>query len=321
MTIPAPFPWFGGKTRAASLIWERLGDVPNYIEPFAGSLAVLLSRPGAPGIETVNDKDRYLANLWRAIAADPEAVACYADRPVNECDLYAIHRWLVNTGAERIQRMEDDPDYYDAQVAGWWLWGICQWIGSGWCSAAHTRKRPHLGNAGKGVHRQLPHLGDAGMDGAAYEAEPAILPWLMALQARLRRVRVCCGDWSRVLGPSVTEKHGLTGIVLDPPYDLALRDAGCYAVDAEGLSGEVRAWAIANGENPRLRIVLCGYDGEHAMPDGWECVVWNANGGYGNQVKAGRGRDNAAKERLWFSPHCLRPGLFGDADFGSVGKG
>lgn len=42
MTLRAPFPWFGGKSRAAPLIWEALGDVRNYVEPFAGSLAVLL---------------------------------------------------------------------------------------------------------------------------------------------------------------------------------------------------------------------------------------------------------------------------------------
>jgi len=28
--IKSPFPWFGGKSRAAELIWSRLGDVPNY---------------------------------------------------------------------------------------------------------------------------------------------------------------------------------------------------------------------------------------------------------------------------------------------------
>jgi site-specific DNA-adenine methylase len=44
--MKAPFPWFGGKSRAAHLVWERFGNVPNYVEPFAGSLAVLLSRPG-----------------------------------------------------------------------------------------------------------------------------------------------------------------------------------------------------------------------------------------------------------------------------------
>lgn len=35
--LRAPFPWFGGKRRVASLVWERFGNVPNYVEPFAGS--------------------------------------------------------------------------------------------------------------------------------------------------------------------------------------------------------------------------------------------------------------------------------------------
>ena len=42
--LKAPFPYFGAKSRAAPLIWERLEDVKYYIEPFAGSLTVLLSR-------------------------------------------------------------------------------------------------------------------------------------------------------------------------------------------------------------------------------------------------------------------------------------
>jgi DNA adenine methylase len=70
-SLRAPFPWFGGKSRAAALIWERLGPVANYVEPFAGSLAVLLGRPHPPRIETVNDRDAYLANFWRALAAAP----------------------------------------------------------------------------------------------------------------------------------------------------------------------------------------------------------------------------------------------------------
>ena len=48
MTAPevlaAPFPWFGGKRRAAPTIWEALGDPGGYVEPFAGSAAVLLAR-------------------------------------------------------------------------------------------------------------------------------------------------------------------------------------------------------------------------------------------------------------------------------------
>jgi DNA adenine methylase len=100
VTLRAPFPWFGGKSRVAPLVWERFGDVRNYVEPFAGSLAVLLGRPSAARVETVNDANAYLANFWRALAgenADPDAVAFYADQPVNEADLHARHRWLVES--------------------------------------------------------------------------------------------------------------------------------------------------------------------------------------------------------------------------------
>jgi hypothetical protein len=35
--LKAPFPWFGGKSRVAPLVWERFGDIAVYAEPFAGS--------------------------------------------------------------------------------------------------------------------------------------------------------------------------------------------------------------------------------------------------------------------------------------------
>jgi hypothetical protein len=65
--LKAPFPWFGGKSRVADIVWDRFGDVPNYVEPFFGSGAVLLGRPHAQGTETVNDLDCMLANFWRAL--------------------------------------------------------------------------------------------------------------------------------------------------------------------------------------------------------------------------------------------------------------
>jgi DNA adenine methylase len=174
--MKAPFPWFGGKRRVADVVWSAFGDVDNYVEPFAGGLAVLLERPEsheriATGAETVNDADLYLANLWRAIVANPEAVAQAADWPVNETDLFARHLWLVNEGKARLSCMEGDPDFCDAKVAGWWLWGVCAWIGLGWCSGTGPWRvgedgRPHLGDAGQGVNRKRPHLGDAGEWGA-----------------------------------------------------------------------------------------------------------------------------------------------------------
>jgi hypothetical protein len=306
MMIKAPFPYFGGKKRAAEIIWKRFGDVKNYVEPFAGSLAVLLSRPHDPGTETVNDADCYLSNFWRALKNDHKAVAEHADWPVNECDLLARHKWLL-AQTDFIQRMKTDPDYYDVKIAGWWVWGLCSWIGQGWCYAEAqqlphlgdagmgiNRKLPHLGNAGMGINRKLPHLGNAGRDLEEY---------FFHLSDRLRKVRVACGDWSRVLGDSVTIKHGTTGVFLDPPYSSARNQS--YAVDSAGVAGDVREWAIANGDNEFYRIALCGYDGEHDMPDSWGKVAWKAAGGYGSQG-IGQGRENSAKETIWFSPFCLK---------------
>lgn len=78
------------------------------------------------------------------------------------------------------------------------------------------------------------------------------------------------------------------------------------------VAHEVREWAIANGDNPELRIALCGYDGEHKMPDSWTEIAWKANGGYGNQAnQETTGRANAGRERIWFSPYCLtQPTLY-----------
>ena len=45
MILKAPFPYFGGKSRAAALVWPRFGVVRNYCEPFFGSGAMLLARP------------------------------------------------------------------------------------------------------------------------------------------------------------------------------------------------------------------------------------------------------------------------------------
>jgi len=134
----------------------------------------------------------------------------------------------------------------------------------------------------------------------------ALVAWMQALAARLRRVRVCCGDWMRVLGPSVTVKLGLTGIILDPPYSHSERDSAIYAIEAD-IAPAVQAWCLANGDNPLLRIVLCGYDGEYTLP-GWRVVEWKANGGMGNQRQGGD-NENRHRERLWLSPACLQAQL------------
>ena len=122
--LVAPFPWFGGKRTIASDVWKNFGEVRNYVEPFFGSGAVLLSRDNACDVETVNDADGLLVNFWRAVRCEPEAVAVAADWPVSETDLMARHIWLIGQRESLTARLEADPDWYDVKIAGWWLWGI-----------------------------------------------------------------------------------------------------------------------------------------------------------------------------------------------------
>ena len=279
-----------------------------------GSAAVLLARPSEPRIETVNDADALLANFWRAVQQAPDEVATHADWPVNEADLHARHLWLVRRKPEIRAACMADPDWCDPKAAGWWVWGLSQWIGSGWCDdKALTLQAPRCnGLGGQGIHgakvpNKMPKVGLngvgvsslSGVHGEGMAQASGIHAWFAALQHRLRRVRVCCGDWKRVTGDSVILGNGVTGILLDPPYD---GHADLYAEGNE-VFRETAAWAVEKGADPRLRIILCGYEGHFAPPPGWETVEWKANGGYGNVA----GNLNKHRERLWCSPACLRP--------------
>ena len=70
--VIAPFQYPGGKHRSASTVWSAIGDVRRYVEPFAGSLGVLLARPGDPHAtpsafgtrRTVSDREALTPTGW-----------------------------------------------------------------------------------------------------------------------------------------------------------------------------------------------------------------------------------------------------------------
>ena len=347
--LVAPFPWFGGKARVASRIWARFGDVQNYVEPFCGSAAVLLAAPEPPKIATLNDADGFVANFWRALIAEPDAVAQHLDWPVNEIDLFARHVWLVKRSGELRTRLEAEPDYYDAKIAGWWCWGACAWIGTGWCSGEGpwsvgddgqqvnirgnagqgvnrklphlgdagqgvNRKLPHLGDAGKGVNRQLPHLGDAGKGvnrklphlgdagkGVCERITEHLHAYMHRLADALRTARVTCGDWSRIVTPSCTTRHGITAVLLDPPYGEGEMEYSAEGNQDKDVAEAVWRWACENGDDPLLRIAVCGYEDGRTVPPGWSVLRWTARKGYASTEEA---RENSRRECIWFSPHC-----------------
>src|SRR5690349_23451888 len=116
MTLQAPFPYFGGKRRAAAQVWAALGDPGGYVEPFAGSAAVLLGRPKIKGrrVETINDADGWLVNTWRSIKLSPAEVAAHAAGPVCEIDYHARLAWLQERRHDGlVSWLEGDPEAHD----------------------------------------------------------------------------------------------------------------------------------------------------------------------------------------------------------------
>ncbi|CEF49226.1 unnamed protein product [uncultured bacterium] len=236
----------------ADEVWRRFGNVKSYVEPFASFPTTLLARPDwQPGIwrhEMINDMDGMLCNFWRAMTDDQKCVARHAAIPASKRDLRARNLWLTGRRESIGSRLEGDPEWYDPKIAGWWVWAMNRKLG--------------------GVPRSIP-----------------------SLATRLRYVGVASGHWSRICTDVFTKAGDLTGVFLAPAVDGGIptdRYGDRWSTDLpEAISKDVRTWAVERGNDPLLRIALCGYEGEHKMPKDWLCH---------DQVRS--------KKRIWFSPHC-----------------
>jgi hypothetical protein len=345
--LRAPFPAFGGKRDIAAAVWERFGSPKQYIEPFCFSAAVLLAAPQPASLEVIGDLNGFVANFWRATIAQPLEVARWADYPVSHIDLGARHRWLMEQRERVGVELQDAEWPGDAQVAGWWLWGQCCWIGSGWCDwqkeskAKNWDARPALTNAGMGVQApssreiartdpavsnagmgiqasgRIPHISNAGMGIQASGKIPHISDagrgfwtsggltashWLAKLAARLERVRVVHGDWSRCLNHHYGAED--TAVFFDPPYE---GYEELYRVGA--VAQAVADWCRAN---PSIRVALCGHRGDYDLP-GWDVLEWERK----RNTYSGDGTKDA--EAIWFSPACLKPKRIEQLDMFAVG--
>lgn len=65
-----PFPYYGGKIILAPSIVRLFPPHQHYVEPYCGSLAVLLAKPPSPH-ETVNDLDGALMAFWQVLRDRP----------------------------------------------------------------------------------------------------------------------------------------------------------------------------------------------------------------------------------------------------------
>lgn len=291
--LSAPFIYFGGKASVADIVWKALGQPKHYIEPFFGSGAVLLARPDydpTKDIETINDKDGFVSNVWRSLQSNPDEVAKWCDWPVNHADLSARKMRLIENEGRLLENLIADETWYDAKMAGYWIWAASCWIGSGLTRIS-----------------QIPHLTGTGM-GVQDIYNENIYKLFRQLSERLRYVRVVCGDWKRVCGGDWQDGFGDVGIFFDPPYAVEDRDKVYHCDDTTIVANEVRQWCLERGSRSTYRIVLAGYEEHNELADhGWTFYHWKTRGGYGNIARNNgdsRGKDNRHREVLWFSPYC-----------------
>lgn len=113
--------------------------------------------------------------------------------------------------------------------------------------------------------------------------------WLTLIAARLERVRIVHGDWTRCLNSHFGGDD--TAVFLDPPYRSYERLYG----DATPVADAVEAWAR---DHANLRIALCGHRGDYDLP-GWDAVDWSR----GRLTYAGA--KTTDEECVWYSPACL----------------
>lgn len=312
--LRAPFPYFGYKGKVSADIWQRLGNPPNYVEPFFGSGAVLLQRPdGAGRREVVNDKYGLLANFWRAIKYKPKETAGFAVWPNSEIDLHARNAYCRSRLDALTTELGGSPTHCDPQLAGYWVYVQSMAIGEAafakgpWVqvdgklvksSSLDGIRRAVPCDANRGVQKSIPFHGKQGV----MSRQEFVLEWFLELSERFKNVRILCGDWSRALKPTYTTQHGLTGVYEDPPYD----DAWTTYANAAPMAKRILEWNIEHGSNPQFRIALSGYSGtyiDELDKHGWASLEWTAGGG--RVTTGGQSDINRGRERIKFSPHCL----------------
>lgn len=270
-----PMPYYGAKQTIAEQIVAFFPEHLHYVEPFAGSLSVLLAKAPAR-METVNDLDGDLMTFWRVLR----------DR---EADLMRVCERTPHSRSEYVACRDAEPVTDDLETARRVWVMLTQGRGaamrtkqSGWRSFVDPR----------GSSIGFP----AYLDGYRDRMPPAAL--------RLRGVTL-----EAMPALDLIAKYGTsldTLLYVDPPYLGTARAGNRYKHELRSET-EHRALAAAL-HGCAAAVVLSGYPTplyDDELYAGWSRVEMSSM--TGNGVDAGKGRT----EVLWANrPIGVVPSLF-----------
>lgn len=221
-TVAPPFSYYGGKTMIANRIVDVLPPHDHYVEPFAGSLAVLLAKP-ASRYETANDLNGDLVTFWRVLRDRP-------DELIRACAMTPHARAeLTSSYAPAVDDLEQARRVWVRLSQG----RTSRMTPTGWCQVVKP-----------GVKASLPtYL-------AGYVGR------MQAVADRLSNVSLECRP-----ALELVEQFGAHDGVLiyaDPPYLASTRNGTNYAHE---MAGEEDHRALADALcRCRATVVLSGYD-------------------------------------------------------------
>lgn len=260
------FPFYGGKARMAPIIVGLLPPHRLYVEPFAGSAAVLLAKPASKH-EVLNDKDGNVVAFYRAIRECPAELRAaleatpYARDEYEACADMGEHLPLVEWARRFVVRASQSVNA--AGSAG----------SPGWALST-TRNQSRPGTFAGAVDR------------------------LDQVAARLRRVYIEHAD-----AVSVIERHGQYAdavVYADPPYLRETRTSAvgssAYRHDAHAPDEHRRFLAALN--DCAATVVLSGYNSPlyRELLAGWQELPVVVSKPSAN--RAGR-TQSSASELLW----------------------
>ncbi len=202
MKIKSILPYFGGKRNLSREIVKELGSHQMYVEPFCGSMAVLLSKPHS-GSDIVNDLHGDLINLAMVIASEK----CFElyDRLIRTMDCESIFDFakLEFLTLENFDPPDRPQNVNDNHVERAYIYFIVSWMGrngvSGTKRSNYQKARRWTPGGGSGAVRFT----------SAVDSMPS---W----HERLRRVNIYRMDAFKLL--EKIEDDPKTTIYLDPPY-------------------------------------------------------------------------------------------------------
>lgn len=225
MTRP-PFVYFGGKQTLADRIAALLPEHLHYVEPFCGSLAVLLAKKPSR-METVNDLDREVMTFWRILRNRPE-------------DLERACALTPHSRAEYLEVLSADPTDDELEVAR------RVWVRLTQGRAGQLRRTTgwRYFIAPRGSNRSMPGYLEA------YRTRLA--PCL----DRLAQISLECRPAMEVIAEY--GQHDETLLYVDPPYLGSTRNWGNQYVHEMRDAAEHRELAEAL-HAARAAVVLSGY--------------------------------------------------------------